>query len=128
MKKLLLILIFINLTLSVFSQEQIGDRLRYEVRSGQIWITDVFDNDKTIIFYFGRAINNNIYIYFNHSRVGTINIYTRNFKPFITQHITSWSASNGGHAEWRQYVSQITDRITIDVRNMYPYYTYSFSA
>jgi len=119
MKKLLLVLLFFSLSFSVFSQEQIGDRLRYEVRSGQIWITDVYDK-KSINIRFQQAINYTFYIYNYYDQIGTANIHSNEFTLFITQFITSWSLRNGGDNEWRQNAALIANKITSYIREQYP--------
>ncbi|MCL2230407.1 MAG: hypothetical protein FWC01_04875 [Treponema sp.] len=85
MKKLLLILLFINLTLSVFSQEQIliGDRIVYSKNYGIINIFDAIDKQEYRIYF--RNVIENIYDINNRhgQRLITIDIYTDEITLFL---------------------------------------------
>ena len=120
MKKMFFMFLLLQFALPAFSQNpQISTRLRFEVRYGNITITDVYDY-KYITFSFEKAMNYTFYIYYFNNRVGTADIYTNDFPQFIARYITSWSINNGGNDEWRQYASVIADRITQDIRNQNP--------
>jgi len=119
MKKPLLFLLFFNLTFSVFSYEQIGNRLKYEVGINQILITDVYDR-KSISISFQQAMNYTFHIYNYSTHIGTANIHSNDFTPFMAQLITSWSLRNGGNDEWRQNAALIANKITSYIREQYP--------
>ena len=121
MKKLLLIFMFFNLTFTVFSQELIGGRIIYSIDRAKIKLSDAFDK-REIHFNFKNVIEN-IYEIYNYSwhLERTMNIYTDDITSFFAQYIISVSSGNGLHAVWQQYASQIAERITIDVKKMYPF-------
>ncbi|MCL2196900.1 MAG: SPOR domain-containing protein [Treponema sp.] len=119
MKKLLLVLIFFSLTFSVFSYEQIGNRLKYEVGINQILIKDVYDS-KSISIRFQQEMNYTFHIYNNYTHIGTANIHSNDFTPFMAQLITSWSLRNGGNDEWRQNAALIANKIASYIREQYP--------
>ena len=122
MKKLLLVLLFFSLSFSVFSQEQIliGDRIVYSKKYGIINIFDAIDKKEYSINF--KYVIDNIYDINNRygQRLITINIYTDEITSFFNQSIRSWSSSSSLHSVWQQYASQIAERMTIDVREMYP--------
>jgi len=120
MKKLLWVLIFINLSLSVSSEELIGGRLIYSKSYGTISIFDAIDKQEYRIYLKNAA--ENLYDINNRSgqRLITIDIYSNEITTFFAQNIKSWGTAYGLHAVWQQYSSQIAERMTIDVREMYP--------
>jgi len=122
MKKPLLFLLLFSLTFSVFSQEQIliGDRIVYSKNYGVINIFDAIDKKEYSINF--KYVIENIYDINNRygQRLITIDIYTGEITPFFNQSIRSWSSSSSLHAVWQQYASQIAERMTRDVREMYP--------
>jgi len=119
MKKLLLVLLFFSLSFSVFSQELIGGRLIYSKSYGTISIFDAIDKQEYRIYLKNAAENLYDIIRYN-QRIRTIDIYSNEITTFFAQDIKSWGTTYRLHSVWQQYASQIAERMTIDVREMYP--------
>ncbi|MCL2208675.1 MAG: SPOR domain-containing protein [Treponema sp.] len=122
MKKYLFILLFFSISLSVFSLEQISERLAFNATDGRIEISDVYD-DIYLIFWFEKDANNKFHITCLGTNVfaeklGEADIYLVGFTSYIAQYITKWSIKNNGNEEWRQYAALIADKTTNYLRGL----------
>ena len=133
MKKIVItIFVFFTIGFPAFSQQQIGNRLRYEIESVNIGnyvfrIRDVYDNSVRGIFI-NHEINDIYNISYNGTisggwrgninRIGAANLYTNEFSTLIVNNLRTLSQI-GGHPEWQTHASTIAMMIQDFVRSQH---------
>jgi hypothetical protein len=131
MKKFMVILFVLFITVfSVFAQEQIGTRLKYEVLSPNHYInhydynfriTDVYATDWVYSFSFRRSVNTIFDIYYgDYKKNNTAELYSDDFQNIIIQYITSTARDANGNAEWIQYASTIANKMAVYIKARNP--------
>ena len=127
--RVILFVLFVAVS-SVFAQEQIGNRLKYEVLgpsyNGSDYcfrIMDVYATEWVYVFSFDKSVNTifDIYVYSRRQKISTAELYSDDFQNVIIQYITSTAKEGGGNAEWIQYASTIANKMAGHIKSRNPY-------
>jgi len=120
-KSMVILFVLFIAVFSVFAQEQIGTRLKYEVLGTaysyafdyNFRITDVYATNWQYSFSFKRSVGNifDIYVKAGSQKLNTAELYSDDFQNIIIKYITSTATEGGGNAEWSIYASTIANKI-----------------
>jgi hypothetical protein len=131
MMKKLLMAIFVSLfiVVSVFPQELIGSRLKYEITGTgnnycRIRITDVFaGNDNYNLTYYNFKIEKNVSdiydIYADRGKIGTANLFSDDFPDIIAKYILKTCVEFRHTSEWERLAYTIGNKISQYVKSFH---------
>ena len=137
LRKPFLAVFLIGISMSVFSQEQLGSRLRYDF-GGTIYgsvhqfsITDVYDG-KVVTFFIKKEMNDvfsidyvdlhyrNLLAYPKKILIGTAELHSTGFIRIIDDHINTLAETHIINLDWENYTAEIARKISDYFNVFYP--------